>query len=161
MLILFASIKWKKYYRTGSKNLQEQLFHRDLPLIADAVSFKGVIALLKGRANYLCIDRLDREVSESHSPQAEPTLFHQLSQIRRWQSESRSGDLSECTSLPEDSSLIPTITSTNENCLGKSVRILRTALYLKRKKAMDADVVVVNHHLFLADLQSKRQGLGS
>ncbi|CAH8198781.1 ATP-dependent DNA helicase [Vibrio aestuarianus] len=146
---------------TGSKNLQEQLFHRDLPLMVDALGFFGNVALLKGRANYLCLDRLSRQMIESHTNEADPQLLTQLVKVRSWSSETKSGDLGECDELPEDSLIIPTITSTNDNCLGKECPSYVDCFVSKaRRKAMDADVVVVNHHLFLADLAIKETGFG-
>ncbi|MDN3610525.1 ATP-dependent DNA helicase [Vibrio ostreicida] len=146
---------------TGSKNLQEQLFHRDLPLMVGALGFLGQVALLKGRANYLCLDRLSRQMLESHGHHADPTLLSQLVKIRSWASETKSGDLGECTAIAEDSPVMPAITSTNDNCLGKECPSYQDCYVLKaRKKAMDADVVVVNHHLFLADLAIKETGFG-
>ncbi|NGZ66358.1 ATP-dependent DNA helicase [Vibrio aestuarianus subsp. cardii] len=146
---------------TGSKNLQEQLFHRDLPLMVDALGFFGNVALLKGRANYLCLDRLSRQMVESHTNEADPQFLTQLVKVRSWSSETKSGDLGECDELPEDSLIIPTITSTNDNCLGKECPSYVDCFVSKaRRKAMDADVVVVNHHLFLADLAIKETGFG-
>lgn len=151
----------KTIISTGSKNLQEQLFHRDLPLMVDALGFFGNVALLKGRANYLCLDRLSRQMIESHTNEADPQLLTQLVKVRSWSSETKSGDLGECDELPEDSLIIPTITSTNDNCLGKECPSYVDCFVSKaRRKAMDADVVVVNHHLFLADLAIKETGFG-
>lgn len=146
---------------TGSKNLQEQLFHRDLPLMVSALGFHGSVALLKGRANYLCLDRLSRQMVESHTNQTDPTLLTQLVKVRSWASETKTGDLGDCDELPEDSMIIPTITSTNDNCLGKECASYQDCFVSKaRRKALDADVVVVNHHLFLADLAIKETGFG-
>jgi ATP-dependent DNA helicase DinG len=146
---------------TGSKNLQEQLFHRDLPLIKQALGFTGKVALLKGRANYLCLDRLSRQIVETHQPDVDSQALGQLIKVRSWSSETRSGDLGECDAIAEDSPIIPTITSTNDNCLGKECPSFVDCFVSKaRKKAMDADVVVVNHHLFLADLAIKETGFG-
>ncbi|NOH70971.1 ATP-dependent DNA helicase [Vibrio pectenicida] len=151
----------KTIISTGSKNLQEQLFHRDLPLMIDALGFCGQVALLKGRANYLCLDRLSRQMVESHSDRADTVLLSQLVKVRAWSCETKSGDLGECNEIAEDSLVIPTITSTNDNCLGKECSSYQDCFVLKaRKKAMDADVVVVNHHLFLADLAIKETGFG-
>ncbi len=151
----------KTIISTGSKNLQEQLFHRDLPLMVDALGFYGRVALLKGRSNYLCLDRLSRQMVESHSIEANSTLLTQLVKVRRWSSETKSGDLGECDDIAEDSPIIPDITSTNDNCLGKECPSYQDCFVLKaRKKAMDSDVVVVNHHLFLADLAIKETGFG-
>ncbi|MCA2015500.1 ATP-dependent DNA helicase [Vibrio tritonius] len=146
---------------TGSKNLQEQLYHRDLPLMIGALGFLGKTALLKGRSNYLCLDRLSRQMIESHTNESDPTLLSQLVKVRGWSSETKTGDLGECDALPEDSLVIPTITSTNDNCLGKECPSYQDCFVSKaRRKAMDADVVVVNHHLFLADLAIKETGFG-
>ncbi|EKO3564354.1 ATP-dependent DNA helicase [Vibrio metschnikovii] len=146
---------------TGSKNLQEQLFHRDLPLMVEALGFFGQVALLKGRANYLCLDRLSRQMVESHHAQSDPTLLTQLVKVRSWSSSTKSGDLGECDELAEDSMIIPTITSTNDNCLGKECLSYQDCFVSKaRRKAMEADILVVNHHLFLADLAIKETGFG-
>lgn len=146
---------------TGSKNLQEQLFHRDLPKMVDALGFMGYVALLKGRSNYLCLDRLSRQLVESHTNEADPELLTQLVKVRSWSSASKSGDLGECDDIAEDSPVIANITSTNDNCLGKECPSYQDCFVLKaRKKAMDADIVVVNHHLFLADLAIKETGFG-
>ncbi|KGY11973.1 ATP-dependent helicase [Vibrio tubiashii] len=151
----------KTIISTGSKNLQEQLFHRDLPLMTNALGFYGQVALLKGRANYLCLDRLSRQMVESHNQTADPTLLSQLVKVRSWSSETKTGDLGDCDAIAEDSPVIPNITSTNDNCLGKECPSYQECFVLKaRKKAMDADMVVVNHHLFLADLAIKETGFG-
>ncbi len=152
----------KTIISTGSKNLQEQLFHRDLPLMTSALGFHGNVALLKGRSNYLCLDRLSRQMVESHTNDAaDPQLLTQLVKVRSWSSETKTGDLGECDSLPEDSMIIPTITSTNDNCIGKECPSYTDCFVSKaRRRAMDADVVVVNHHLFLADLAIKETGFG-
>ncbi|ALR93624.1 MULTISPECIES: ATP-dependent DNA helicase [Vibrio] len=146
---------------TGSKNLQEQLYHRDLPLMVNALGYYGQVALLKGRSNYLCLDRLSRQMVESHTNESDPTLLTQLVKVRAWSSETKTGDLGDCDDLPEDSMIIPTITSTNDNCLGKECPSYTDCFVLKaRKRAMDSDIVVVNHHLFLADLAIKETGFG-
>ncbi|EPF2930185.1 ATP-dependent DNA helicase [Vibrio navarrensis] len=151
----------KTIISTGSKNLQEQLFHRDLPLMIDALGFYGQVALLKGRSNYLCLDRLSRQMVEVHHHEADSTQLSQLVKVRSWSSETKTGDLGDCDDLPEDSPLIATITSTNDNCLGKDCPSYQDCFVLKaRKKALDADVVVVNHHLFFADLAIKETGFG-
>ena len=98
---------------------------------------------------------------ESHTNEADPTLLTQLVKVRSWASETKTGDLGECDDLPEDSMVIPTITSTNDNCLGKECPSYQDCFVSKaRRKAMEADVVVVNHHLFLADLAIKETGFG-
>ncbi|MGR6862015.1 ATP-dependent DNA helicase [Aliivibrio salmonicida] len=151
----------KTIISTGSKNLQEQLFHRDLPLMTSSLGFYGQVALLKGRSNYLCPERLNQQLVESHTPQSDPELLTQLVKVRSWSSETKTGDLGDCTAIAEDSPIIPSITSTNDNCLGKDCPSFDECFVVKaRKKAMDADVVVVNHHLFLADLAIKETGFG-
>ncbi|OOF20826.1 ATP-dependent helicase [Salinivibrio sp. IB574] len=151
----------KAIISTGSKNLQEQLYHRDLPLMKSALGFTGTTALLKGRVNYLCPERLSRQISECHRPDSDPSQLSQLVKIREWSSYTESGDLSECDALAEDSPLIPVITSTNDNCLGKDCPSYEDCYVVKaRRRAMEADVVVVNHHLFLADVAIKETGFG-
>ncbi|WP_261815667.1 ATP-dependent DNA helicase [Vibrio gallicus] len=151
----------KAIVSTGSKNLQEQLFHRDLPLMVDALGFTGRVALLKGRSNYLCLDRLSRQMIESHGQHADPLLLSQLVKVRNWSSSTKSGDLGECESLPEDSPIISDITSNNDNCLGKECPSYQECFVFKaRTRALEADLVVVNHHLFLADLAVKETGFG-
>ncbi|CAH0526683.1 ATP-dependent DNA helicase [Vibrio hippocampi] len=151
----------KTIISTGSKNLQEQLFHRDLPLMVEALSYFGQVSLLKGRSNYLCLDRLSRQMVESHTTETQNDLLAQLVKVRSWSSETKSGDLGECDAIAEDSPIIPTITSTNDNCLGKECPSYEDCFVNKaRKRALDSDVVVVNHHLFLADLAIKETGFG-
>lgn len=151
----------KTIISTGSKNLQEQLFHRDLPLMTGALGFTGRVALLKGRANYLCLDRLSRQITESHGTHVDPTLLSQLVKVRTWSSATHSGDLGECDTVAEDSPVLPMITSTNDNCLGRECPSYEDCFVVKaRRRAMEADVVVVNHHLFLADLAIKETGFG-
>jgi ATP-dependent DNA helicase DinG len=146
---------------TGSKNLQEQLFHRDLPLIVRSLGYLGKVALLKGRSNYLCLDRLSRQIVETHQPDVDSQWLGQLVKVRNWSSETKTGDLGECEAIAEDSPIVPSITSTNDNCLGKECPSFVDCFVSKaRKRAMDADVVVVNHHLFLADLAIKETGFG-
>ncbi len=144
---------------TGSKALQEQLYHRDLPLMAEALEFSGITALLKGRSNYLCPERLNNQIDESHA--GENLNFGELISVRQWASSTKSGDLSECEALKEDSPLIPMITSSNDNCLGKECPSFEGCYVVKaRRRAMEADLVVVNHHLFLADVAIKETGFG-
>jgi ATP-dependent DNA helicase DinG len=151
----------KTIISTGSKNLQEQLFHRDLPLMVEALGFHGQVSLLKGRSNYLCLDRLSRQMVESHTTETQTDLLSQLVKVRSWSSETKSGDLGECDAIAEDSPIIPTITSTNDNCLGKECPSYEDCFVLKaRRRALDSDVVVVNHHLFMADLAIKETGFG-
>lgn len=146
---------------TGSKNLQEQLYHRDLPLMVNALGYTGHLALLKGRSNYLCQEKLSQQMIESHDGHADVNLLSQLVKVRSWSCETKTGDLGECSSLTEDSPIIPTITSTNDNCLGKECPSFSDCFVVKaRKRALDADLIIVNHHLFLADIALKETGFG-
>lgn len=142
---------------TGSKALQDQLYSRDLPTVARALKFKGKLALLKGRSNYLCLERLEQQSMAGGElvAQAMSDLVH----LRGWSSETVDGDISTCGGVTEDSPLWPLVTSTNDNCLGSDCPQYQDCFVVKaRRKAMDADVVVVNHHLFLADMVVKESG---
>ncbi|MEN3156981.1 ATP-dependent DNA helicase [Alkalimonas sp. NCh-2] len=144
---------------TGTKNLQEQLFHRDLPSMTAALASPLQLALLKGRANYLCLFRLEQHVA--HVPVAEPQLMQDLTLINKWAAETQTGDIGELTYIAEDSKALPYVTSTTDNCLGKDCPVYEDCHLLKaRKKAQAADLVVVNHHLFFADLAIKDTGFG-
>jgi ATP-dependent DNA helicase DinG len=144
---------------TGSKNLQDQLYSRDLPKVANALKFKGRLALLKGRSNYLCLERLEQQ-SLAGGDLASQALS-ELAHLRHWSSSTEEGDISTCTVVPEDSFVWPLVTSTNDNCLGSDCPLYKECFVVKaRRKAMDADVVVVNHHLFMADMVVKESGFG-
>ncbi|MGB5446109.1 MAG: ATP-dependent DNA helicase [Psychromonas sp.] len=144
---------------TGSKALQEQLFLKDLPLLIAATNFTGSVTLLKGRSNYLCNERFNRLMLESkHKDKA---LQIELIKIKNWSLASKTGDIAEVKDLAEDASIIPAITSNNDNCLGRECPSFDDCFIVKaRKKAMDADLVVINHHLFFADLAVKETGFG-
>ncbi|MCL9645622.1 ATP-dependent DNA helicase [Pantoea eucrina] len=151
--------KKKVIVSTGSKALQDQLYNRDLPTIARALKFSGKTALLKGRSNYLCLERMEQQNQSGGdlTVQALGDLIH----VRSWSSETKDGDISNCAGVAEDSPVWPYVTSTNDNCLGSDCPLYKECFVVKaRKKAMDADVVVVNHHLFLADLVVKEGGFG-
>lgn len=144
---------------TGTKALQEQLFHRDLPLVKQAIKPRMKTALLKGRANYLCLYRMDQY--GQHPPFDDDDFVTDLSKVRRWSSETDSGDLGELTSIEENSRVIPFVTSSVDNCLGKDCPNIGDCHVLEaRKKALDADLIVVNHHLFFADMSLKDTGFG-
>lgn len=142
---------------TGSKALQDQLYARDLPTIAKALEYKGKMALLKGRSNYLCLERLEQQ-SMAGGELAGQTLID-LVQLRKWSSLTKEGDISGCSDVAEDSIVWPLVTSTNDNCLGSDCPLYKECFVVKaRRRAMEADVVVVNHHLFLADMVVKEGG---
>ncbi|EFE95018.1 hypothetical protein HMPREF0758_3452 [Serratia odorifera DSM 4582] len=149
--------KRKVIISTGSKALQDQLYTRDLPTMAKALKFKGKLALLKGRSNYLCLERLEQQ-SMAGGELAGQTLID-LVRLRGWSSQTVEGDISTCSDVAEDSFVWPLVTSTNDNCLGSDCPLYKDCFVVKaRRRAMDADVVVVNHHLFLADMVVKESG---
>jgi len=144
---------------TGTKALQDQLFHRDLPRVRQALGARLRTALLKGRANYLCWYRLERARSEGLFDSRETVA--QLHALHTWASASDSGDLSEASFLPEGSPLWPQVTSTAENCLGTDCPFYQDCFVVKaRQRAQEADLVVVNHHLLFADQALKQEGFG-
>src|ERR1700679_446793 len=146
---------------TGTRTLQDQLFRRDVPLLARALGLPAKIALLKGRANYLCRHRLKLASGQGSLPMGDRGAARTLAQISRWAATTKAGDLSELTDLPEQSSLWPQITSTRENCLGSECpQFSRCHVFEARRNAQAADIVVVNHHLLLADLALKDEGFG-
>lgn len=149
----------KAIISTGTKNLQEQLFHRDLPLIKKALKSNRQTALLKGRANYLCLHRLSQH--SGNSTLLEKVTLGELTTVRQWASTTKSGDIGELKALPEDARVLPLVTSTAENCLGKDCPDYEDCYLVKaRRAAMEADLVVVNHHLFFADMALKDTGFG-
>jgi ATP-dependent DNA helicase DinG len=143
---------------TGTRNLQDQLFHRDLPVISDLLKIPVRTALLKGRANYLCRHRLDNALGEVRS--GIPDLRRQLVAVRDWAAATRSGDIAELA-LPDDAPVWPAVTSTSDNCLGQGCpEWSRCHLVEARRRAQEADLVIVNHHLLCADLSLKDEGFG-
>ena len=143
---------------TATKTLQDQLFSRDLPALIQALSLPTKRALLKGRANYLCLYRMGLAKDEGLFP--DRYVVHLLGKVERWAKLTLTGDLSELEGLDERSALIPMITSTKENCLGSDCPQFKSChVALARREAMAADVVVINHHLFFADLSMKESGM--
>ena len=143
---------------TGTRNLQDQVFHRDVPQVA-AVLGKAVNAvMLKGRSNYLCRYRLNRLiVQEDFAGTAEAGLDI----IVRWAASTEEGDIAEVREVPERSPVWRQVTSTSDNCLGgRCPDHSRCFVYLARQKALAADVVIVNHHLFFSDYSLKEEGFG-
>ncbi|MCW8890571.1 MAG: ATP-dependent DNA helicase [Sedimenticola sp.] len=144
---------------TGTKNLQDQLFHRDLPRIKNALAIPVDVALLKGRANYLCIHRMEMALLEGRLNSRE--MVDQLLQVQRWSGRTRSGDVAELSEIPEDARIWPLVTSTTENCLGQECNAYSTChLVEARRRAQEADLVVINHHLLCADFALKEGGFG-
>lgn len=149
----------KTIVSTGSKNLQDQLFNRDLPTIQKALKYKGKVALLKGRANYLCLERLDQVVAMGVL--GDKSVLADLKKVTQWQNATKTGDLSECITIAEDSPILSQLVSTTESCLGSDCPHFKDCYVVQaRRKAMEADVVVVNHHLFCADMAVKETGFG-
>jgi ATP-dependent DNA helicase DinG len=144
---------------TGTRALQDQLYHRDLPRVRDALGVRLKTALLKGRSNYLCWYRIDRARSEGRFSSRE--IVSQLLQVHAFAGRSVAGDVAEIDFVPEDSPLWPQVTSTTENCLGSECPFYSDCFVVKaRQNAQEADLVVVNHHLLFADLALKREGFG-
>ncbi|MEJ2610856.1 MAG: ATP-dependent DNA helicase [Candidatus Thiodiazotropha sp.] len=144
---------------TGTKNLQDQLYHRDLPMVRQCLASPVSIALLKGRANYLCIHRLESTLVEEIRLTREQ--LGQLQSIRSWSTATRWGDISEMSEIAEDASIWPIVTSTSDNCLGQECAAYSKCYLVEaRKRAQEADLVVINHHLLCADLALKEEGFG-
>jgi ATP-dependent DNA helicase DinG len=144
---------------TGTRHLQDQLFHRDLPTVQSALAVPLRAALLKGRANYLCHHRL--AITRSEGRLAARQQVDQLERIFDWSGRTRSGDIAELSSVPEDAAIWPRVTSTAENCIGQQCEWFAKCHVLKaRRAAQEADLVVINHHLLCADLALKEEGFG-
>ena len=143
---------------TGTKNLQDQLYQRDLPTVRDALKVPVSTALLKGRSNYLCHHHLERAQSDGRFTTREDARH--LARIVKFAGITQTGDKSEASNVPETASVWMQVTSTRDNCLGQECPHHKDCFVLKaRKEAMRADVVVVNHHLFFADLMLRDEGL--
>jgi ATP-dependent DNA helicase DinG len=143
---------------TGTKPLQDQLFNKDLPAVLKALNLNVATALLKGRANYVCLYRLERAESEGLLPTREDAVH--LRSIRRFASNTSTGDRGELPEVPENAGVWPLVTSTRDNCLGvECPRFNDCFVFKARRDAQAADVVVVNHHLFLADLAMREDSI--
>ncbi len=144
---------------TGTKALQDQLYHRDLPAVREALAVPIKTALLKGRSNYLCWHHLDR-ANQDATLLGSKQEVRDLSLINRFIHLTPTGDKAECTQVPEHASIWLRVTSTRENCLGSECKHYSDCFVIKaRREAQDADVVVVNHHLFFADLMLREEGV--
>ena len=143
---------------TGTKTLQDQLFERDLPTVRTALASGATAALLKGRANYVCLYRLERARADARLATREEAA--QLHRIEQFAALTRSGDRAELTDVPEDTPVWAHATSTRDNCLGQSCPRYQDCFVMRaRKNALDADVVVINHHLFFADVVLRDEGV--
>ncbi len=149
----------KTIISTGTRHLQEQIFHRDLPVVVNILQQDLQLEMLKGRANYLCRYRHKLNSQQSDLVGKQNQLSFDI--IDNWALTTRTGDISEVTELHETSPIWKQVTSTSDNCLGgKCPDYARCFINQARKKAMEADVVVVNHHLFFSDLTLKTEGFG-
>ncbi|GJM11483.1 MAG: helicase [Lysobacteraceae bacterium] len=143
----------KTLLSTGTRNLQDQLFARDLPTVLKTLGVTRRVALLKGRSNYLCLYRLGRAEQETPNPD--------LVQVRAWSESTKHGDLNEAGVLQDSSPLWPAVTSTADNCLGQECPMYSDCFVVKaRRRAASADLIVINHHVLMADLSLKLGGFG-
>ncbi|MDR3352173.1 MAG: ATP-dependent DNA helicase, partial [Zoogloeaceae bacterium] len=147
----------KTIVSTGTKTLQDQLYNKDLPLVRQALNVPAQVALLKGRANYVCHYYLRRAAEEGRFPSREAAGH--LVRVQRFFRVTRTGDKAECGDVPENSPIWPQVTSTRDNCLGQDCPDIREChVQRARREAMAADLVVVNHHLFFADVMLRDEG---
>ncbi|HLU20148.1 MAG TPA: ATP-dependent DNA helicase [Pusillimonas sp.] len=144
---------------TGTRTLQDQLFRRDLPRLREALALSINVALLKGRGNYVCHYHLQRLAGDDRALKSRAEVG-QLRHIQLFAQKTRSGDRAELAEVPEDADIWNRVTSTRENCLGQDCPHVRDCFVLKaRKQAQEADLVVVNHALFMADLALREEGI--
>lgn len=143
---------------TGTRTLQDQLFTRDVPTVREALGAGVSVALLKGRANYVCHHHLQRALQDGRFLSRDAVIHLHL--VERYARESGSGDRSGLTDVPENSPVWPAVTSTRENCLGSECAYYRDCFVMEaRKRALESDLVIVNHHLFFADVVLRDEGL--
>lgn len=144
---------------TGTKNLQDQLFHKDLPIIREVLDMPITTALLKGRSNYLCKHRLNLAEHDIHG---ESKLhIRKLRQIRNWAIKTKTGDTNEIPEISEGDSIWPVVTSTSENCIGTECDDYNDCHIVNaRRLAQASDVVVINHYLLLSDMAIRENGFG-
>lgn len=155
-LVPCLDVDRKTVISTATKTLQDQLYERDIPLVRDALGIRIDLALLKGRANYLCLHRLDLAVGNSDLSVEEQD---QLGYLAEWARHSDSGDIGGAGALPDDARIWPHVTSTVDNCLGQGCDFFDDCFVVKaRRDAANADVVVVNHHLLFADMALREEG---
>ncbi|WP_241673195.1 ATP-dependent DNA helicase [Lacisediminimonas profundi] len=157
---LVPALLWggKTIISTGTKNLQDQLFLRDIPTVRKALTVPVSVALLKGRANYVCHFHLERTLQNGRMTSREDVGY--LREISRFVKTTGSGDKAELARVPEGAPIWNLVTSTRENCLGSECQYYQDCFVMKaRKEAQQADVVVVNHHLFFADVALKDTGV--
>ncbi|MBX3616232.1 ATP-dependent DNA helicase [Nitrosomonas sp.] len=145
---------------TGTKTLQDQLFNRDIPIVRAALKVPVAIALLKGRANYICLYHLERSLQDTQLSFINRDEIRYLQLIERYAKNSKSGDKSELSEVPENAAIWQQVTSTRDSCLGSECPDYKKCFVMEaRKQALAADIVVVNHHLFFADVMLRDEGL--
>jgi ATP-dependent DNA helicase DinG len=143
---------------TGTKTLQDQLFTRDLPAVRNALKVPVTVSMLKGRSNYVCHFHLERAVNEGRFASREDANY--VHKIRAFAENSSSGDKAELVDVPENATIWPAVTSTRDNCMGQECGYYKDCFVMEaRKRALAADVVVVNHHLFFADVMLRDEGV--
>ena len=144
---------------TGTRHLQDQLNEKDLPLVLEALDSPATTMVLKGRSNYLCLQRLDIAVNDSKGLSYKN--IGDLQEVVEWSSSTKTGDINELGMIEENSFIRPVITSTTENCLGQGCPEFDSCFVFKnRKKALESDLVITNHHLLLADMGLRESGFG-
>lgn len=149
----------KTIISTGTKNLQDQLYLKDLPIIKKILSYSGKAVLLKGRANYLCLYRM--QMNREDGRFASRQVVSDLENVFQWSATTTTGDIAELTEVSEDSPVWPYVTSTPDNCLNQECDFYKQCHVVKaRQESMAADVVIVNHHLFFADVALQEEGFG-
>ena len=147
---------------TGTRTLQDQLYHRDLPAVRGVLGMPAKVALLKGRSNYLCRHRLALSLHGSEALFDSHEHLRELERVSDWAAATVSGDIAELGSVPENLSVWSEVTSTTENCLGQECPEYSRCFVLEaRRRAQEADIVVINHHLLLADMLLKEEGFGA
>ena len=150
----------KTLISTGTKHLQEQLFHRDIPKVLETLEFSAKVSLLKGRSNYLCLHRLQQ--TRFSSKRLDKNQLADIEAISSWLPKTKSGDVADLNEVSEDSRIWPMVTSSVDNCIGQECSFFEDCYVNKaRKAALASDVVVVNHHLFFADKALKEDGFGA
>ena len=144
---------------TGTRNLQDQLYEKDIPLIRKAIVSSKRVALLKGRGNYCCLHRLARYRAEDRFKRREMAAI--FAALATWAEQTDSGDIGEFAGIPENDSLWYYATSSADNCLGGDCPEIDRCFVLRaRKNAMQADILVINHHLYFSDQALKSDGFG-
>ena len=147
---------------TGTRTLQDQLYHRDLPMVSKVIGMPASMALLKGRSNYLCRHRLAIAMHDDNSLFDSFEQNQGLTRINQWAGSTRSGEIAEIGGIPDNSPLWPQVTSTIDNCIGQECPEYSRCFVLEaRRRAQEADIVVVNHHLLMADMLLRDEGFGA